>query len=44
MTVSFTGQLLRRGDARFEDAAVSRIFNQRRPSPRPAAVLRAADA
>jgi histidinol dehydrogenase/FAD/FMN-containing dehydrogenase len=44
MTVSFTGQLLRRGDAGFEDAAVSRIFNQRRPSTRPAAVLRAADA
>jgi FAD binding domain len=43
MTVSFTGQLLRRGDAAFEGAAVSRIFNQRRPSPRPAAVLRAAD-
>jgi FAD/FMN-containing dehydrogenase len=44
MTVSFTGQLLRRGDAGFSGAAVSRIFNQRRPSPRPAAVLRAADA
>ncbi|MGD0703892.1 MAG: FAD-binding protein [Trebonia sp.] len=44
MTVSFSGQLLRRGDAAFEDAAVSRIFNQRRPSPRPAAVLRAASA
>ena len=44
MTASFTGQLLRRGDAAFDDAAVSRIFNQWRPSPRPAAVLRAADA
>ena len=43
MTASFTGQLLRRGDAGFSGAAVSRIFNQRRPSPRPAAVLRAAD-
>ena len=43
MTVSFTGQLLRRGDAEFADAAVSRIFNQRRPSRRPAAVLRPAD-
>jgi FAD binding domain len=41
MTPSFTGQLLRRGDAGFPDAAVSRIFNQRRPSTRPAAVLRA---
>jgi FAD/FMN-containing dehydrogenase len=44
MTVSFTGQLLRRGDAGFEAAAVSRVFNQRQPSRRPAAVLRAADA
>jgi FAD/FMN-containing dehydrogenase len=42
MTQSFTGQLLRRGDAEFPDAVVSRIFNQRRPSTRPAAVLRAA--
>jgi FAD/FMN-containing dehydrogenase len=38
-----SGMLLRRGDAGFSDAAVSRIFNLRRPSPRPAAVLRAAD-
>jgi FAD/FMN-containing dehydrogenase len=44
MTASLSGQLLRRGDAGFEKAAVGRIFNQRRPSPRPAAVLRAADA
>ena len=44
MTPSFTGQLLRRGDAGFPDAAVSRIFNRRRPSTRPAAVLRAMDA
>jgi FAD/FMN-containing dehydrogenase len=44
VTASFTGQLLRRGDAAFDAAAVSRIFNQRRPTPRPAAVLRAADA
>ena len=42
MTASFTGQLLRPGDTEFEDAAVSRIFNQRWPSRRPAAVLRAA--
>ena len=49
MSVSFSGQLLRRGDtvfdnAVFDDAAVSRIFNRRRPSIRPALVLRAADA
>jgi len=43
MTPSFTGQFLRRDDAGFADAAVSRIFNQRRPSRRPAAVLLAAD-
>lgn len=42
MSGMFTGQLLRPGDAGFADAAVSRIFNQRRPSRRPAAVLRAA--
>jgi FAD binding domain len=41
---SFTGQFLRRGDAEFETAATGRIFNQRRPAQRPAAVLRAADA
>jgi FAD/FMN-containing dehydrogenase len=44
MTTSFTGQLLRPGGTEFADAAVSRIFNQRRPARRPAAVLRAADA
>ena len=44
MTASLSGRLLRRGDAGFENAAVSRIFNLRRPAPRPAAVLRAADA
>ena len=43
MTASFTGQLLRPGDAEFADAAVSRVFNQRRPSRRPAAVLCPAD-
>jgi hypothetical protein len=42
MTYSFTGQLLRAGDAGFPGAAVSRVFNQRRPPARPAAVLRAA--
>jgi FAD/FMN-containing dehydrogenase len=40
---SFTGQFLRADDPGFEDARVSRIFNQRRPARRPAAVLRAAD-
>jgi hypothetical protein len=39
---ALSGRLLRPGDAGFADAAVSRIFNQRRPSRRPAAVLRAA--
>jgi len=38
---TFTGRLLRRGDAGFEDAAIGRVFNHRRPSRRPAAVLRA---
>jgi FAD binding domain len=42
--VTFNGQFLRRRDAGFADAAVSRIFNHRRPAQRPAAVLRAADA
>jgi FAD/FMN-containing dehydrogenase len=44
MTASFTGQFLRPGDTEFEGTAVSRIFNQRRPARRPAAVLRAAGA
>jgi FAD/FMN-containing dehydrogenase len=39
----FTGQLLRDGDPGFDDAVFSRVFNQRRPARRPAAVLRAAD-
>lgn len=39
----FTGQFLLAGDPAFEESAVSRIFNTRRPSRRPAAVLRAAD-
>jgi hypothetical protein len=38
---TFTGRLLRRGDAGFEDAAIGRVFNHRRPARRPAAVLRA---
>lgn len=40
----FSGQFLRCGDPGFEQAALSRIFNHRRPARRPAAVLRAADA
>src|SRR5579871_1951980 len=44
MPHSFTGPLLRGGDAGFGEAAVSRIFNERRAARRPAAVLRAADA
>jgi len=43
MTPTFTGKLLRRGDAGFEQAAIGRVFNYRRPERRPAAVLRAAD-
>jgi FAD/FMN-containing dehydrogenase len=42
MAQGFTGPLLRGADAGFGAAAVSRIFNERRPSRRPAAVLRAA--
>lgn len=41
MTPTFTGQLLRRGNAGFEEAAIGRVFNHRRPARRPAAVLRA---
>jgi len=40
----FTGDFLRDGDAGFDEAVLSRVFNQRHPSRRPAAVLRAADA
>ena len=43
-TPTFSGQLLRPGDTGFEDAAIGRVFNHRRPGPssrRPAAVLRA---
>jgi FAD/FMN-containing dehydrogenase len=43
MTPSFTGPLLRAAGPGFEEAAAGRVFNQRRPSRRPAAVLRAAD-
>lgn len=39
----FTGQLLRRGHARYEEARVGRVFNARRPERYPAAVLLAAD-
>jgi FAD/FMN-containing dehydrogenase len=40
----FRGSFLRRGDAGFDEACVSRVFNERRPARRPVAVLRAADA
>ena len=40
----FTGRLVRAGDPGFPGAAVSRVFNQRQPARRPAAVLLAADA
>ncbi|HEY3882655.1 MAG TPA: FAD-dependent oxidoreductase [Trebonia sp.] len=43
MTHRFTGRLIRAGDRDFAGAAVSRIFNQRRPERTPAAVLLAAD-
>ncbi|HTR91936.1 MAG TPA: FAD-dependent oxidoreductase [Trebonia sp.] len=42
MPQTFTGSLLRPADAGYDDAAVSRIFNQRRRPRRPAAVLRPA--
>ncbi|MEX0167514.1 FAD-binding oxidoreductase [Streptomyces sp. LMG1-1-1.1] len=41
---AFTGAFWRSGDTGFADAALSRLFNHRRPERRPAAVLRAADA
>jgi FAD/FMN-containing dehydrogenase len=44
MAPTFTGQLLRRGEAGFEEAVTGRVFNHRRPARRPAAVLLAADA
>jgi len=37
----FEGRLLRRGEPGFEQAAVGRVFNQRREARRPAAVLEA---
>ena len=40
----FTGEFIRDGEPGFDDAVFSRVFNQRRPRRRPAAVLRAADA
>jgi FAD/FMN-containing dehydrogenase len=39
----FTGQFIRAGQAGFDEAAIGRVFNHRRPSRRPAAVLMAAD-
>ncbi|MFE7275913.1 FAD-binding oxidoreductase [Streptomyces sp. NPDC057623] len=41
---AFTGAFWRSGDTGFADASTSRVFNHRRPSRRPAAVLRAANA
>ncbi|MFJ8155130.1 FAD-binding oxidoreductase [Streptomyces sp. NPDC094468] len=41
---AFTGPFWRSGDTGFADAATSRVFNHRRPSRRPAAVLQAAHA
>ena len=40
----FAGAFWRSGETDFEEAAISRVFNHRRPSRRPAAVLRAAHA
>jgi FAD binding domain len=42
VTGPFTGPLLRAAEPGFEQAAAGRVFNQRRPPARPAAVLRAA--
>jgi FAD/FMN-containing dehydrogenase len=39
----FTGRFVRAGEAGFDEAAIGRVFNHRRPSRRPAAVLAAAD-
>jgi FAD/FMN-containing dehydrogenase len=44
MTDSFTGPFLRRGQEGFDEAAVSRVFNQIHFPERPAALLRPADA
>jgi FAD/FMN-containing dehydrogenase len=41
---AFTGEFWCSGDTGFEEAAVARLFNARRPARRPSAVLRAADA
>nr|ADN26247.1 FAD-dependent oxidoreductase [Streptomyces coeruleorubidus]ADN65344.1 oxidoreductase [Streptomyces coeruleorubidus] len=41
---AFTGAFWRSGDTGFAEATTSRVFNHRRPSRRPAAVLRAAHA
>ncbi|MFF7984791.1 FAD-binding oxidoreductase [Streptomyces sp. NPDC007901] len=44
VTAAFTGAFWWSDDHGFADAATSRVFNQRRPARRPAAVLRAAHA
>ncbi|MGV1008611.1 MAG: FAD-binding oxidoreductase [Dermatophilaceae bacterium] len=41
--VAFTGRYVERGEEGFEAAVLGRVFNQRRPARRPAAVLFAAD-
>jgi FAD/FMN-containing dehydrogenase len=41
---AFIGTFRRRGDTGFDEAAIARLFNGRRPERRPAAVLRAAQA
>jgi len=40
---AFTGAFIERGTVGFDEAALGRVFNQRRPSRTPAAVLFAAD-
>jgi FAD/FMN-containing dehydrogenase len=40
----FTGEFVRSGDPGFDDAAIGRVFNHRRPGRRPVAVLSAVDA
>jgi FAD/FMN-containing dehydrogenase len=42
--IGFSGAIWRGGDTGFADAATARLFNHRRPTRRPAAVLRAAHA
>ena len=39
MTETFAGRLVERGDERYEQARVGRIFNARKPDRFPAAIL-----